>query len=563
MEKSNPRSTNSALKKWLDAFLNEPMPEGVGWRHIFGSILLFLVIVQFITGILLALYYSPATATAYQSVQYIDEQVLAGKLIRGIHHWSASAFVIVIVLHILRTFLYAAYKKPRQATWIAGVTMLLVVLGFAFTGYLLPWDMKAYFATRVGIEVGASAPVLGPMLAKLLKGGAELGALTLTRFYTLHVIVLPLILLFVLGIHLLFVRTHKITPPWKRNDEPATYSGPFFPSQMARDSVAVLLVLALILAVAQRIGAPLEAPADPMDTAYVPRPDWYFYGLYQLLRIFQGPYEIIGTIILPTAFILTLFALPFVDRNPERALGKRRFAVTGGVLTFFVIVTLTVWGGYEGTREVAAAKEKQMLAETQPPIEKSLADPEMGRRLFEGLKCASCHDRPSEGVNIPPGLEFSGSKYQPRWLADYLQNPYRIRWLDTDERPVERMPDFFLSRQEAMALAAYLMQQTDSTKIGATRITWQPADSLAIAHGRALVNDYACTGCHLIDGEGAQVGPDLRHVGSKLQPNYMYRLLLKPQMIIPKTPMKDNALWDDEAEAIVRYLQSLKHDQKP
>jgi cytochrome c oxidase subunit 4 len=183
---------------------------------------------------------------------------------------------------------------------------------------------------------------------------------------------------------------------------------------------------------------------------------------------------------------------------------------------------------------------------------------EMGKRLFETLVCASCHNRPAGGVNIPPGLEFSGSKYQPGWLADFLQNPYQIRWLDMDKRPVVRMPDFNLSRAQAEALAAYLLLKTDSIKIAPTNIAWENSDPEAVANGRSLFNEYACSGCHKIDGEGAQLGPDLSHVGSKLEPDYIYRLILKPNSLIPGTPMKDNELWEDEAEAIVRYLQSLK-----
>ena len=184
------------------------MPEGVGWTHVFGSTLLFLIVVQLVTGILLALTYSPSPTAAYESVQYIDNHVVFGRFIRGLHHWSASAFVVVLVAHLLRTFLYGAYKAPRRSTWIQGVGLFLVVLGFAFTGYLLPWDMKAYFATRVGIQVGASAPGLGPIIATLLRGGSELGELTLTRFYALHVMVLPLALLGLVGLHRYFV-------PWK------------------------------------------------------------------------------------------------------------------------------------------------------------------------------------------------------------------------------------------------------------------------------------------------------------------------------------------------------------
>ncbi len=549
---------SAGLKRFWKEFLDEPMPQGVGWSHVFGSILLLLVAVQFFTGILLALYYSPSPSSAYQSIQYIDNQAVSGKLIRGLHHWSASAFVIVLAMHLMRTFLYAAYKKPRRGTWIAGVALLLIVLGFAFTGYLFPWDMKAYFATRVGIEVGASAPLLGPIVAKLLKGGSEMGELTLSRFYAIHVIVLPLALLFLVAIHLFFIRIHKITPPWKKEGEPASYPNTFYPFQMAKDTVAVAVAFAAILFVAAKFGPPLEAPADPTNTNYVPRPDWYFYGLYQLLRIFQGPLEVIGTVVLPTAFFLSLFALPFLDKNPERALRQRPYAVISGLVTLSIIVIFTVWGGLEGAREVAAARQRQaaQATTTTPAVEK--ADPESGRKLFADLRCGECHHSVSQGINIPPGLEFAGSKFQKEWLAEYLQKPYRMRWSNVNVRPVIRMPDFDLSSDEAQALATALMQQVDTVKIAPTGIAWEKQDTDEVADGRKLVNDYACLGCHKINGEGTQLGPDLSRVGRKLKPDYMYRMILKPKSVIPGTPMKDNELWEDEATAIVRYLMTLQ-----
>ena len=160
-------------------FLSEPLPKGVSWPHTFGSVLLALIAVQVVTGLLLSFYYSPNSDAAHESVRYIEEQVVFGSLIRGVHHFAASAMVIMIFFHMARTFFYGAYKKPRQWTWVFGVTLLLIVLGFAFTGYLLPWDMKAYFATKVGINIGGLTPVIGAYLVKVLQGGREMSTITL------------------------------------------------------------------------------------------------------------------------------------------------------------------------------------------------------------------------------------------------------------------------------------------------------------------------------------------------------------------------------------------------
>ncbi len=188
---------------WEAIFLRR-IPK-VNWLYTLGSASLFLAINQAVTGILLTLYYVPTPDHAYDSVQYITNQVAAGWLIRGLHHWGASAMVVVVVLHMLRVILYGAYKYPREITWITGVLLLLVVVGFGFTGYLLPWDQKAYWATTVGTRIAGTAPVLGEYLLRILRGGEELSAVTLARFFGAHVWVLPATLTLLVGLHLYLV----------------------------------------------------------------------------------------------------------------------------------------------------------------------------------------------------------------------------------------------------------------------------------------------------------------------------------------------------------------------
>ncbi|MFQ5748722.1 MAG: cytochrome bc complex cytochrome b subunit [Planctomycetota bacterium] len=184
-----------------------------------GGLLLALFSVQVFTGLLLALYYSPSASEAWESIQFIEERVRAGSIIRGMHHFAAWAFVVLLVVHMGRTFLWAAYKGPRRWTWVVGCLLFFCILGFGFTGYLLPWDMKAYFGTRVGVEIAGSAPVLGPMVRKFMAGGASVGPLTLPRFYAAHVILLPLVTLFLIGIHLMLIRLHGMTPFWRKERE--------------------------------------------------------------------------------------------------------------------------------------------------------------------------------------------------------------------------------------------------------------------------------------------------------------------------------------------------------
>jgi quinol-cytochrome oxidoreductase complex cytochrome b subunit len=188
---------------WQAIFLRK-IPH-VNWLYTLGSATLFVAVLQVVTGILLTLYYVPTPDHAYDSVMYITTQLPAGWLIRGLHHWGASAMVVLTALHLLRVFLYGAYKYPREVTWLTGVGLLLVVVGFGFTGYLLPWDQKAYWATTVGTRIAGVAPVIGPWILKIARGGTDLSAVTLARFFGTHVWVLPAALLMLVGVHLYLV----------------------------------------------------------------------------------------------------------------------------------------------------------------------------------------------------------------------------------------------------------------------------------------------------------------------------------------------------------------------
>jgi quinol-cytochrome oxidoreductase complex cytochrome b subunit len=202
---------------WETIFIRK-VPK-VNWFYTLGSATLFVAVNQMITGILLTIYYVPTPDQAYDSVQYITTQVQAGWLIRGLHHWGASAMVLLTVLHMLRVIFYGAYKYPREVTWFTGVGLLVLVLGFGFTGYLLPWDQKAYWATTVGTRIAEVTPLVGDWILRIMRGGEELTAVTLARFYGVHVWFLPAALLAFLGIHLYLVIRIGISDMPKRKEE--------------------------------------------------------------------------------------------------------------------------------------------------------------------------------------------------------------------------------------------------------------------------------------------------------------------------------------------------------
>jgi ubiquinol-cytochrome c reductase cytochrome b subunit len=374
------------------------------------------------------------------------------------------------------------------------------------------------------------------------------------------VIVLPLLLVLLVGGHIFYLRLHGPTPPWAKNGETVTHPNRFYPRQLFRDSVGAFVVVAIVVFLAAKYGAHLEPKANPNDTNYVPRPDWYFYSLFQLLKIFEGDLEIIGAVILPGAFFTVMVLLPFLDRNPERQLSRRPLAVSLGGAAVFAILILTTWGAYDANRakqQLQAKSESPVAPETDVEKAKS-GEPARGDTLFTALKCAECHNESSRGLNIPPGLEFAGNKYREDWLVNYLRKPARIRWSAKDKRPVERMPDFDLSEQEARDLAAFLLQKNLDAKFPEPEFDWAEADSEMAASGQDLVREYGCVGCHKIADEGQNIGPDLTHVGSKLADSFLFHIIKSPQVIVPGTPMKDFKLEQLDVEDMVAYLRSLE-----
>lgn len=202
-----------------DAIFLRKVPK-VNWLYTLGSATLFVALNQAITGILLTLYYVPTPDHAYDSVQYITTQLPAGWLIRGLHHWGASVMVVLVILHMLRVIIHGAYKYPREVTWLTGVVLLLLVIGFGFTGYLLPWDQKAYWATTVGTRIAGVAPLVGDWILRIMRGGDDLSAVTLARFFGTHVWVLPAGLMLLLGIHLYLVIRNGISAvPHREGDK--------------------------------------------------------------------------------------------------------------------------------------------------------------------------------------------------------------------------------------------------------------------------------------------------------------------------------------------------------
>jgi cytochrome b6 len=323
------------------------------WYYL-GGATLFLLTVQIFTGILLLLYYRPSAAEAYESVQFIVTQVEFGWLIRNIHSWSANLLIGLAFAHFYSVFLLKAYRKPRELTWVTGVLLLFLMLAFGFSGYLLPWNELSFFATKVGTGIAGAVPLVGRFALRLLRGGDDVTGATLSRFYGLHVAVLPAITTALLALHLLFVQQQGMSLPIgvERKLKPGerVREMPFFPNYIMRDLLAWYLVIAALAALAAFYPWQLGTKADPF--AVVPpgiRPEWYFLAVFHTLKLLPSHVlgvegERVGVVAFGLAALL-LFLVPFADRRASR--GEASPLFTGlAIAALAYLVSFTIIGYY-------------------------------------------------------------------------------------------------------------------------------------------------------------------------------------------------------------------------
>lgn len=321
------------------------------WYYM-GGITLFLVGVQVATGILLLLYYRPSASEAYESVQFIVSQVQFGWLIRNVHAWSANLLILMAFVHLFSTFFLRAYRKPRELTWVSGVLLLFIMLAFGFSGYLLPWNELAFFATQVGTGSAGAVPVIGDFLVRFLRGGDDVTGATLTRFYGIHVAILPAITMVLLGAHLLFIQRQGMSvPPSVERRQKAGEKipqEPFFPNYVLHDVMWWYVALAVLAALSLFLPWELGTKADAF--APVPagiRPEWYFLAMFQTLKLIPSHVmglegEMLGVLGFGVAAGL-LLVMPFLDR--QAADGRPSKVITAaGILAVIYLVVFTIYG---------------------------------------------------------------------------------------------------------------------------------------------------------------------------------------------------------------------------
>jgi ubiquinol-cytochrome c reductase cytochrome b subunit len=500
-------------------FLNEDIPASSGWKHVLGSVALFCFMVQATTGLLLALNYAPTVGEAYSSLKYILTELTGGPIIRSMHHWGASMMIVVVGFHMMQVFVWGAYKKPREATWLAGVVLLLLTLGYGLTGYLLPWDNRAYWGTVVTVQIAGLMPGAGPYVQRLLgsEGGA-IGAVTFSRFYAAHVLVLPPITALMIAFHLYLVRRHGVAP---QPEETATKK--FYPSQVYKDTVAMFVAFAILLTMSIVASVPLGRMADPTDTTYTPRPEWYFLFLFQMLKLFEGPLELLGTLVLPNLAIVALFAVPFIDRGKAVQVGKRGMAVAvlalagiaWGSLTFFAVKSTPV------DNEFAKALDRPT-----EPWQLLPADELAAVGYFKSANCTKCHDARK-------------ATKDEEWLLEHFKTNAAVSLRDGQWK----------------ALGKMLGKLSDAHKEVMDPGAGTPAWALA---GAAVYQMNQCAACHQLKGAGNKIGPAIDGLAFRRDKPWVVEHFQDPQKLSPGTSMPPyKQLKPDDLENLTHYIMMV------
>jgi cytochrome b6 len=317
------------------------------WYY-FGGVSLFLFIIQVVTGILLLLYYKSGEELAFESINFIMSKVQFGWLIRSVHSWTANLFILSAMIHMFSVYFEKAYRKPREITWVTGMVMFFLLLGFGFSGYLLPWNELAFFATKVGTDIAGVVPIIGKPLMIFLRGGTEVNGATLSRFFGFHVAVLPGLFTVFLGIHLLLVQRQGMSEPLHVKDEAERKAMPFFPNFILRDLTLWLLVLNLLAILAVFFPWELGKKADPFGAAPAGiKPEWYFLYMFQTLKYIPGKVwfldgEVLGIGLFGIAGLLWT-VVPFWDQKSSRG-EQNRLVNYLGLFAVMYIILFTIIG---------------------------------------------------------------------------------------------------------------------------------------------------------------------------------------------------------------------------
>ncbi len=438
--------------------LEHPVPPRTGWWYVFGSATLIAFILQVATGIALSTAYVPSSGQAYDSLKFISEQALLGRFLRGMHYFGASAMVLLIGIHVSRTYLMAAYKYPRELNWLTGAVLLLLTLALAFTGQLLRWDQTAVWSVIVGAAQAGRMPVVGDQIARFILAGDTIGGATLSRFFAFHVFFIPAIVFALVGLHLALVLRHGISERPKKgvHVDPATYRQgyaemlkregvPFWPDAAWRDVVFGAAVVATIVLLALIFGPPeLGKPPDPSLLEAYPKPDWYLLWYFALLALAPNNLENFIIVAGPLVFGAVLLLLPIWNKG-ARSVRERPLSALLVVFMWTVIVVFWVAGvRADWSPDFSAQPLAASVVRSDNPVVTE------GARLFHEKGCEFCHAYAEQGGRRGPDLTMVGGRMTAEQIALRITNGS------------ENMPAYArtLSPAQIDALVAFLSTRT-------------------------------------------------------------------------------------------------------
>ncbi len=433
----------SSIRQWLtDRFGLGPIHDAAldrrvaktPWYYGDGATLFMLLMIQLGTGAFMSLTYTPSPDGAFESVRYLTERQALGWFVRGLHYWSAGLMVVMVFFHMFRVILVGGYKFPREGTWLIGVMLFFGVLTMGFTGYVLRWDERAVYAVKVVLHMFAKVPLIGEWLVALVQGGRELGSLTLTRFYGVHVIFVPLLLLGLAGYHLYLVMLHGVTSPDERKQpvytpdeqrelyhaqaESEEKGETFYPTTMAHSALFAMVVLGAGLLLTLMLGAPMPERGANLTRISMPREEWWYWWYSGMVAIVPGFAVPALIVLLPIVSLFVLVSLPFIDRGPYRGMRKRPVFVGLAVVTIGLLLFLTErriespWTGWPSD-----------VVPPMPPDVSLTPELERGRELYVEYGCNSCHAVAGVGREVGPDLARIDSRLSLKELREYVGEP--------------------------------------------------------------------------------------------------------------------------------------------
>ncbi len=591
----------TGVKEIMHHVLHEPIPGGARFAYVFGSGLLFIFLLQVVTGVSLALYYTPTAETAHTSVAYITKQVAGGAFLRSLHSYGSSAMIIVLVLHFLQTFLYGSFKGRRELLWLSGAVLSFLVLGMGFTGYLLPWDQKAYFATAVGTNVVGEMPLIGNLLTRLMRGGDAIGTLTLSRFYVAHVFLIPGAIFSFIAAHILLFRKAGPAGPVKEHPiTPKLATEPFYPRQVLFDMAFVLLIMAALGGLAYLHPATLGPIANPADTHFLPRPEWYYLPMFEWLKFWEGPKVVLGIVVIPGLLAMAFFLMPFLDRKLERRAWRRPIPALAVAVVVFGMVFLGVKSQFDDRQgpiaEQLALQAKEEKAYSAAPFQPYLESSDgpvtvalpigqgsplvaEGKSVFMKRACFACHGAAGMGTAAAPSLVGVTGKYGGDQLEALLRNP-------NARMTAGRMPKVDAPPKDMTALIAFLgvigtsaanvVPKDDPPVTAATthaglakasarnvnmvtdgsRLSANTKFPVQAVSGEQLFKTRGCFACHGNAGAGG-LAPAIAPLIAKISNEELTAVLQKPTAKMKAGGMPAVQATSAELTGLLSYLRNL------